>query len=201
MILGEGVLHDGVVFIGAEDKAEGGVVIRGAAFAVVVVHVKLELPEVLVGEFPDLQIDEDVALQNGVIEDEVNVEVVAIEGESLLAGEEGKAATEFEQEGLELGNEGVFKIGFDEFFRFRETEEFDDDGILEDIGRLLRPQPLIGETEQTLLVAGFGEPLKKQGIDLAVEFPRGPAVAEGFNLVKCAGRRVGGLEKGPIVGP
>ena len=85
---------------------------------------------------------------------------------------------------MDLRNEGVFKIGFDEFFRFREAEEFDDDRLLEDVGRLLRPQPLIGETEQTFLVTGFCEPLKEQGIDLAVEFPSGPAVAEGFDFVK-----------------
>ena len=102
---------------------------------------------------------------------------------------------------LDLGTEGVFKIGFYEFLQFREAEEFDDNGVLDDVARLLRAQPLIGETEQALLVAGFDEPLKEQGIDLAIEFPRGPRVAEGFDFVKRAGFERGGLEERPIVGP
>ena len=70
-----------------------------------------------------------------------------------------------------------------------------------EVGRQLRAYPLIGELEQAFFVMGFDEPLKEQGIDLAVEFRCGPRVAEGFDFVKRAGFERGGLEERPIVGP
>ena len=56
------VFHDGVVFVGAEDEAERGIVAGRAFLAVVVIDVELELTEVLVGELADFQVEEDVAL-------------------------------------------------------------------------------------------------------------------------------------------
>ena len=70
-----------------------------------------------------------------------------------------------------------------------------------EVGRQLRAYPLIGELEQAFFVMGFDEPFKEQGVDLAIEFPRRPRVAEGFDFVKRAGGRVGGLEEGSVVGP
>ena len=89
---GEGVADHGIVFVGGEDQAEGGIVIGSAALAVVVVHIKLELAEILVGELSYLEIDQHVALENGVLEDEIDVEMIAFKGEPLLAREEGEAA-------------------------------------------------------------------------------------------------------------
>jgi hypothetical protein len=50
----EGVFHDGVVLVGAEDEAKRGLVAGRAFLAVVVVDVELELAEVGVREFADL---------------------------------------------------------------------------------------------------------------------------------------------------
>lgn len=76
----EGVFHDGVVFVGAQDEAEGGVVVGSAALLVVVVDVELELAEVTVGEFADFEIDEDVTLEDSVVENQVDVKMVTFQG-------------------------------------------------------------------------------------------------------------------------
>ena len=170
LVFGEGVFDHGVVLVGGEDEAKGGVVVGGAALAVVVVDVELELAEILVGELADFEVDEDVALEDGVVEDEVDVEVVAFEGEALLAGEEGEAVAEFEEEGLEVGDEGALQIGLDELLGFGETEELDDEGILEDVGGRLRAVALVGKLEEAFLVGALGEALEEEGGDLAVEF-------------------------------
>ena len=126
----EGVADDGVVFVGAKDEAEGGVVAGRAAVFVVVVHIQLKLAEVFVRQFADIEVNEHVAFENGVVEDEINVEMVAVESEALLAGDEGEAFAQFQEEGLKVGDEGGFEFRLNEPGRFGQAEEFDDDGGL-----------------------------------------------------------------------
>ena len=59
--------------------------------AVEVVHIHLHLPEVLMGELVELEVNDHVAAQQTVVEDEIDEEVVLVEGEALLAGLEEKA--------------------------------------------------------------------------------------------------------------
>jgi hypothetical protein len=53
-------------------------------------------------EGADFQVDEDMAAQAAVIEDEVDVVVLPTDGDALLPGLEAEATAEFEQEGLEV---------------------------------------------------------------------------------------------------
>ena len=55
-----------------------------------VIHIHLHLPEVLVGEFVSLEVDEHIATQEAVVENEVDAKVVVVEGEAFLAGFEEK---------------------------------------------------------------------------------------------------------------
>ena len=80
----EGVANHGLVFIGAEDEPERGLVARGAAFPVVVVDVELELSEVSVGEFPDFEVEKNIALQHRMVENEVDIEVISVERDTFL---------------------------------------------------------------------------------------------------------------------
>ena len=73
----ESVFDDGIVFVGTEDEAQGWVVVGGTAFLIVVINVELKLAKVAVGEFADFEIDQDVALQDCVIEDQINIKMVA----------------------------------------------------------------------------------------------------------------------------
>ena len=44
-----------------------------------VVHIHLHLPEVPVGQFVDLEIDYNIAFEPGVIEDQVRIEMIAVQ--------------------------------------------------------------------------------------------------------------------------
>ena len=110
----EGVFDHSIVFIGAEDQAERGLVTRGKPLAVEIIDIELELAKVLMGEFANLQIKQHITLEHGMVKDQIDVEMVAVEGEALLAGDKGKALAQFEQEGLQLAEEGGFQLRLDQ---------------------------------------------------------------------------------------
>ena len=60
LLVAKGVFHGGVVFVGAEDEPERGVVARSAFLAVEIIHVELQLAEVGVGELADLEVQQIV---------------------------------------------------------------------------------------------------------------------------------------------
>ncbi len=60
------------------------------------------------GELVELEVDDDVAAQEPVVENEIKEVVVAIEGETLLPGLEEKALAEFEEEFFEVADECGF---------------------------------------------------------------------------------------------
>lgn len=49
-------------------------------------------------ELVALEVDEDVAAEQTVVEDEIDVEMIIVEGEAFLAGLEEEAFAEFEKE-------------------------------------------------------------------------------------------------------
>ena len=86
-----GEFGDGLFGGFAEEEAHRGVFVREFYFAVVVVHNHLYLAEVLMGKFVELEVDDDVAAEEAVVEDEIHEVVVLIESEALLAGLEEEA--------------------------------------------------------------------------------------------------------------
>ena len=129
----DGVLDDGFVLIGAEDEADGGIVV-GAAFEVVEhADIHVDLADVLMCELGGLEVDDDEAFQDVVIEDEIEVEVAGLGTDAHLAGDEGEAMAHFQEEALELGDDGGLDSGLGCGWIFRQAEEFQDVGILDEI--------------------------------------------------------------------
>ena len=95
---GQGVFDEGVVFLRAEQKADGRVVAVGHHVLAVPAHVGVELADVLVAELLDFQIDQHMALEDAVIEDEIDEAVGVADEDALLAGLETEAVAQFEQE-------------------------------------------------------------------------------------------------------
>lgn len=122
-----------------------------------------------------------------MIEDEVDVEVVAVEREALLTGDEGETFAEFEEEGLELIEEGLLDIGFDEAVRLRQSNKFHDDGIFEDVGGGENFLTFGREAADAGLVAALGETLEEETGDLTLELAGGPALLAGFDFVEGTG--------------
>ena len=62
----ERVFYDRIIFVRAENQTEGGIVTFSHAFAIVIIDIQLNLSEVAVGELTNFEIDQDVALEDGV---------------------------------------------------------------------------------------------------------------------------------------
>lgn len=62
-------------------------------------------------EVAELEIDGDEALQAAMVE--IEVEVVRIDPDALLAGEEGEAVAELQEKGFDLAEDGVFQVLFE----------------------------------------------------------------------------------------
>ena len=87
-VFGQSVAHDRIVFVGAEQNADGRVFPFFQKFARVKIRVKLHLPDVLMRELADFQINQNKRAQQTVVENEVNVKMIAVNRDAFLAGDE-----------------------------------------------------------------------------------------------------------------
>src|SRR5579863_1882770 len=117
----QGVLDRGVVLVCTENQSQGRIIPFGPTFPVVIIYVQLQLSQVLMRELARLQVNHYVAFENGVIEDQINVEMIAIQGKPLLTGDKSESSAQFEQKGLQVIDQCLFKIGLDEFGRLGKT--------------------------------------------------------------------------------
>ena len=146
----------------------------------------LHLAEVLVREFVKFEVNDDIAAKQPVVEDEVEEVVVAIESEALLAGFEEEALAEFEEEFFQMGDDGGLKIGFGVASFFVQPQEFQHQGILQNVFGLRDDLALGGEAFHARLVAAKGETVIEGRGFLAFEFADIPIRLSGFNFVKAS---------------
>ena len=118
------------LFAGAEDDAEGGFFAGLLLVLGEPTEIQFHLALILCLEVAELEVDGDEAFQATMVEEEIEVEVVGIDLDAELAGLEGEALAEFEEEGFEFAEDGVFKVFFQ--IAVLETEEVEDLGITED---------------------------------------------------------------------
>ena len=64
------------------------------------------------GGFVGFEVDEDKALEQAIVENEINLVFVVFDEKSLLTSNEGETITEFQQELLKVGNQRVFQVTF-----------------------------------------------------------------------------------------
>ena len=87
----DGVAHHGGIFVGAENDSHRWVVALTAPQVVVHANVHVHLSDVLVGELARLEIEEDEALEQVVVEDEIDVKVFGLGADALLPSDKGEA--------------------------------------------------------------------------------------------------------------
>ena len=100
------------MFLFTEDDANGLIFVIKLYMAVEVIDVHLHLAQVLVREFSDLQIDQHVAAKQPVIEDQIDKEMLLVEGEAFLPGLEEKALAQLQKEMFQLVDDCYLQIGF-----------------------------------------------------------------------------------------
>src|SRR4051812_39790701 len=109
------------------------------------------------GEPVELQVDDEVAAQEPIVEDEVEEVVVSIEGEPLLAGLKEEAFAELQEELLQMGDDGRLEIGFGVSGLLVEPEELEDVRFLQDVLGFHDDLALGSEAFHARLVAAEGE--------------------------------------------
>lgn len=118
-------------------------------------------------EVAEFKVNGDEPPEVAVIEKEIEIEVVGIDLNAFLAGKEGEAVAEFEQEGFNLAEDRVFEVLFE--IAVVKAEEVEDVGILEDKGgRELVLAAKLGELGfgNSLRLSGNGGALIEHGADL-----------------------------------
>ena len=79
------VAHHDVVFVGAKQHADGRFFKVGLHVAVVVVDVHLELPQILVRDFVNFDVEQDEALQQPIVEHALRIWCGSVGSASPLA--------------------------------------------------------------------------------------------------------------------
>jgi hypothetical protein len=98
-------------------------------------HIHVHLANVLMRKFASLEIKENKALEQVIVKDEVDIKVLGLRADALLAGDERKAFAQLEQEGLEIINQGMLQVGFQELSRAGQSQEFQHDRIADELAR------------------------------------------------------------------
>ena len=75
-------------------------------------HIHIHLPNILMIKLTYLEVDEDEAFEQVVVEHEINKKFFAFNPQMLLPGDEGKALTKFHEEFLQLIEQALLKVLF-----------------------------------------------------------------------------------------
>lgn len=166
-----GVFRDVFACLGAENQADGGVVAFGTFEVIVHPHIHVHLSDIMMGDFRGLEVDEKKGFQQVVVEDEVYVEVTDICAYVLLACDKCVALAEFEQEFLDMCQNGTFEVGFREVDVAGKSEKFGHDGVLDELVLvfLIIGCLLLHLADDRLLVLGLKETVVVLRAYVAVE--------------------------------
>ncbi len=113
IVFGKCDLDHRVVLVRAEHDAYGWRLVLLPLVSVEVIDVHLHLTEILMRQLRELEIDQHEASEQAVVEDQVHVEVIATKGDALLPSHETEAFSEFQHEGFESVDDGLFEISLE----------------------------------------------------------------------------------------
>ena len=200
-VLRQGQFHHGIVLAAAEDDTDGRQLSVGLHVAVEVVDVHLHLTQILMGQLAALQVDQDIAAQQPIVEDEVHEEVAVVEREPFLTGLEQEAFAQFEQEVLEAIDDGRFQLGLGIGGFFFQTQKFQDERILDEIRRFLDYLPLAGKPPYFVPVAAERQSFVQGTGDLPFQLAHAPLIPGRLDLVEGALIGVSDGQEGDVMGP
>jgi hypothetical protein len=104
------IFDDNTVALAAQDQADAGIVAGLAVAIIECSEIEIHLARMLGLEWSRLQIAGGQGAQPAVIEQQVDVEILAADLDMMLAGDEGEALAEFEQHVLDPGDQGAFDV-------------------------------------------------------------------------------------------
>lgn len=101
---------------------------------IVIVDIHLQLSQVLVRKFSRLKLNNDMAPQESIVEDEVGEELCVFKQNAFLAGNERKAFAHFEQKVCKVRYYGRFQVFLVIAAFLTQTEEFKHHGVFYYLG-------------------------------------------------------------------
>jgi hypothetical protein len=140
------------VAITAQEDPQGRVVAFGGHVGFEPVQIEIHLAGVAGLEGTHLEINEHVAAEDAVIEHQVHAVMPAALGHAELTGLETEAATELEDELLQVIEKCGFEFVLRVFWAVHEAGEFQDVGITQGIGNGLPGLLSMGTLDDSLLV-------------------------------------------------
>ena len=173
-----------MVFLRAEQESHRRIVSIGHHVFAIPGHVGVELAEVFMGEFVHFELDEDMAFQDTMVENQIHEPSGLSDDDALLPGFEAKAVTEFHQEFMQVVQESIFEVGFADHLTGFESKEFKDVGISDGQFWLGLFGGGVGHVGELFFVHGKARPLVIQSRNLPFKRPHGPIAAQTFDFVK-----------------
>lgn len=147
-----GVFDEQFVLVPRENYADRRVIVCGVLLSGKIAEVEVHLADIVMFDLVDLQVDQDEAAEDAVVEYEINTVVSVVDGDAVLPADKGEAFAKFEEKGLEVVAEAAFEISFRDGMGLRYLQEFEDERIAYDIGGALNDLPLSGELQDGFLV-------------------------------------------------
>src|SRR5574344_587712 len=198
-----GILGHVLVRIGAEDDADGGIVALALRVFVVHLQVPVHLSHVLIGNLVHLEVDKHKALDDVVVEHQVDVIVVVHRMDVLLACYKGIPLAHFHDELLQVADNGAFKVTLGIFRVRRKPQKLRHYRVLDKFqlvclegGRFFlhfgNYGSLVLRREQTEVVLGG---------NVTVKCPHAPCLFSRLTAIPVACLRVVHPQKDPIMGP
>ncbi len=98
VVVKHGVPGDGLVLFGAENQPDGRIIILGDEKVIKHADIAVHLTDILMGEFGNLEVNQQVALQNTVIKNKIDIEKFVFVLKTFLSGDKSKAFSQFQKE-------------------------------------------------------------------------------------------------------
>src|SRR5262249_49680754 len=106
----QGVAHQRIVLLRAEDEANRWVLVRAHPVLARVVEVEVHLPGIGMRELADLEVDHHETAQPSMEEQQVDSIPLLTDPEPALASNEGEVTSELQEEGLQMVNECLLEV-------------------------------------------------------------------------------------------
>lgn len=109
----ESIFCNNVIFTLAKQQTNRGIVMLGLQNAIHGRKIEVELTCIIGLKFACFQFNRNIATQIEIVEQQVNVEIVAAHVKMILIAEERKAGTQFQKKLGYILDESLFNISFD----------------------------------------------------------------------------------------
>ena len=132
------------------------------------------------------QVNQHKALEDVIVKHQINKETLPVQSKPFLAGDEGKAAAQFQEKLLEVINKGLLQITLVDMGIRLNLKEFHDIGILDDLLVLRLGFSALNLRSDGRLVLAGQDPLVIHGVDLALQLTHTPGRFGTLLRIECA---------------